>query len=218
MCGSKGMTRQAGTLRTIVYIDGFNLYYGIRERNWRRFLWLDLNKMCRSLLKPDQELTEVKYFTARVASTSWDRNKSKRQGSFLEALRTLPNLSIFYGHYLSKEMTCKKCGNKWVTHEEKMTDVNIATELLRDAFEDKFDVALLVSGDSDLSRPVQTITTLYAGKRVVVAFPPARDSAELRRVAPAHFRIGRKKLADSQFPNEVPKPDGYVLRRPQEWQ
>jgi uncharacterized LabA/DUF88 family protein len=203
--------------RTIVYIDGFNLYYGIRQKFGRRLLWLNLNSMCTKLLKPDQELIAAKYFTARVAGTRNDPTKSQRQLEFLEALETLPNLSIIYGHYLAKRVTCRQCGANWRQPEEKMTDVNIATELLRDGFEDSFDVALLISGDSDLSRPVETLTQLYPDKRVVVAFPPARNSAELIRVAPAHFRIGRKKLADSQFPDEVKKPDGYVLRRPKEW-
>lgn len=203
--------------RTIVYIDGFNLYYGIRQKFGRRLLWLDLNTLCRKLLKPEQELVAVKYFTARVAGTPYDSTKPKRQMTFLEALQTLPNLSIIYGHYLAKTVKCRNCGATWQQPEEKMTDVNIATELLRDGFEDNFDVALLVSGDSDLSRPVETLTQLYPNKRVVVAFPPARNSAELIRVAPAHFRIGRKKLVESQFPDEVRKADGYVLRRPKEW-
>ncbi len=203
--------------RTIVYVDGFNLYYGIRDKFGRRLLWLDLDATCRSLLKSDQELVAIKYFTARVAGTVSDPHKGKRQATFLEALETLPNLSIIHGHYLAKSIRCRKCGATWQQPEEKMTDVNIATELLRDAFENNFDVALLMSGDSDLSRPVETLTHLYSDKRVVVAFPPARDSAELRRVAPAHFRIGRKKLADSQFPDEVTKPDGFILRKPKEW-
>lgn len=203
--------------RTIVYIDGFNLYYGIRQKFGRRLLWLDLNTMCRKLLLPDQGLMAVKYFTATVAKTRSDPTKDKRQLTFLEALQTLPSLSIVYGHYLAKDVKCRQCGATWKQPEEKMTDVNIATEILRDGFEDRFDVALLVSGDSDLSRPVETLTQLYPNKRVVIAFPPARNSAELIRVAPAHFRIGRKTLADSQFPEEVQKPDGYILRRPKEW-
>ncbi len=103
-----------------------------------------------------------------------------------------------------------------------MTDVNIATEMLVDAFRDRFDVALLISGDSDLTPPVQAVQSLFpresiAGKSVVVAFPPARVSKRLRAVANASFTIGRKKLAESQFPCEVVLANGYRIHRPETW-
>jgi uncharacterized LabA/DUF88 family protein len=98
-----------------------------------------------------------------------------------------------------------------------MTDVNIAVELMTDAFQDRFDTALLVSADSDLVGPIKTVKRLFDNKRVVVAFPPARSSSALQRVAHAHYFIGRDKLSKSVFPDEVVKPDGFILRRPAEW-
>ena len=85
------------------------------------------------------------------------------------------------------------------------------------AQDDAFDTAILVSGDSDLTRPVQAVQTRYPTKRVVVAFPPNRTSSQLRDAASAGFVIGRKKLLDSQLPDRVIKRDGHVLTRPQEW-
>ena len=98
-----------------------------------------------------------------------------------------------------------------------MTDVQIATEMLTDAFEDRFDTALLLSADSDLVPPTLAVQRMFPAKRIVVAFPPARSSVELGRAASASFTIGRRKLALSRFPDEVKKPDGYVLRRPANW-
>lgn len=98
-----------------------------------------------------------------------------------------------------------------------MTDVRIAVELMRDAYDDAFDVALLISGDSDLAPAVEAVKAGRPGKRVIVAFPPDRESKKLESVASASFRIGRKKLVDSQLPDEVPKPDGFILRRPAKW-
>ena len=98
-----------------------------------------------------------------------------------------------------------------------MTDVNIAVELLGDAQDDAFDTAIIVSGDSDLVRPVQAVRARYPDKRVVVAFPPGRTSAHLGKVATAAFVIGRKKLEDSQLPDQIVKSDGHVLTRPREW-
>ncbi len=98
-----------------------------------------------------------------------------------------------------------------------MTDVNIATELLTDAFQDHFDTTVLISGDSDLTAPIRTVRRVFPAKRVVVAFPPDRQSVELAKAASTSFHIGRAKLADSQLPERVTKPDGFVLQRPAKW-
>jgi uncharacterized LabA/DUF88 family protein len=83
---------------------------------------------------------------------------------------------------------------------EKMSDVNIAVELLSDAHRDRFDTALLVSADSDLRGPVEAVLREFAGKRVVVVFPPSRHSVALTQVASAYMTLGRAKLERSVFP------------------
>ena len=52
--------------RVVAYVDGFNLYFGLKEGYGRRYHWLDLQRLVADLLRPDQELREVQYFTARV--------------------------------------------------------------------------------------------------------------------------------------------------------
>lgn len=98
-----------------------------------------------------------------------------------------------------------------------MTDVNISVELMQDAFDDRFDTALLVSADSDLSAPVESVLARYPDRRIIMVCPPDRQSKKLESVASASFRIGRKLLQDSQLPDIYEKPDGFVLRRPREW-
>lgn len=98
-----------------------------------------------------------------------------------------------------------------------MTDVNIAVELLGDAQDDAFDTAVVISGDSDLTPPVQAILNRYPEKRVIVAFPPKRHSVQLANAATKTFVIGRKTLKDNQLPDEIVKTDGFALRRPTKW-
>lgn len=203
--------------RLVAYVDGFNLYYGMKGRGWQRYYWLNIQLLIQNLLKPDQQLVCTKYFTSRVSSTPGDPQKDKRQGTYLEALETLSDFQVFYGHYLGTEVRCFNCGHTWSSHEEKMTDVNIAVELMVDAFQDTFDTALVVSGDSDLSRPIEAVPRLFPGKRLVVAFPPGRSSAQLKRVAGAWLPVGRRKLAASQFPDQVEKADGRILQKPSAW-
>ena len=86
-----------------------------------------------------------------------------------------------------------------------------------DGYADRFDATLLVSADSDLVPPTLAVRRLFPHKRIVVPFPPSRSSVELQRAASAFLIIGRRKLAQSEFPDEVTKPDGSVLRRPAHW-
>ncbi len=200
--------------RVIAYVDGFNLYFGLRERGWRRYYWLNIKALVENLLADGQQLVLAKYFTARI---SGPEDKRVRQAKFLEALETLSDFQIYYGHYLGKKIQCRNCGRAWCDFEEKMTDVNIATEMLTDAFEDRFDTALLVSADSDLGPSIRAIKRLFARKRVVVFFPPKRFSALLKNVADVQLGIGRGSLVKSQFPEKIVKCDGTVLVKPMEW-
>jgi len=205
--------------RVMTYIDGFNLYYGLREKNWQRYYWLDLHRLGLHLLRGDQELVHTHYFTSRISpgTSASSADKAKRQQTFLEAVATCPATSLYFGHYLHSEIRCKKCGNTWTKPEEKMTDVNVAVQLLRDAYADAWDTAILISGDSDLHAPIEAVHALFPTKRVVVAFPPARHSKKLESIAHASFMLGRKVLQDCQFPDEVRKPDGFILHRPDRW-
>ena len=212
--------------RIVAYIDGFNLYFGLKEKGWRKYYWLNLNLLVQNLLKPGQQLIQTKYFTARISlgdkdAPHWLREKMeakrRRQAIFLEALKTLPNFRIYEGHYLGKPIKCVNCNTIWTTHEEKMTDVCIATELIIDAYDDRYDSALIISGDSDLVPPIQAVRCKFPLKRVVVAFPPERVSKRLRQVASAHFVIGRANISKSLFPDDVRRLDGHILKRPAEW-
>ena len=199
--------------KVIAYIDGYNLYYGLRDQGWKRFYWLNLQKLAEQFLKPNQTLVETKYFTTIV---KYPDDKRRRQQVFLEALQTLPNLSVFYGHFLSDPVTCHQCGHTYTTHHEKMTDVNISVELMKDAFQDRFDVAFLISADSDLVSPVRTVQQLFPKKKLISIFPPGRFSSALKRISAGTLRIGHVNLSKSLFPEQVNK-NGIALDRPNRW-
>jgi uncharacterized LabA/DUF88 family protein len=212
--------------RVIAYIDGFNLYFGFKSKAYQRYYWLNIQAMAENLVKPYQQLVTTKYFTARIsgpepadesAQARRMEDKRRRQALFLEALDTLSNCSIYYGHYMGNIVSCRGCGRNWPDHEEKMTDVNIATEMLVDSFENKCDSILLISADSDLVPAIRGVKRLFPAKRIVVFFPPGRFSAQLKLVADKQFTIGRGTLAKSQFPDQIIKPDGHVLMRPEKW-
>ena len=199
--------------RVIAYIDGFNLYFGMKE-NGNDTLWLNIQHLVSSLLKPNQQLVYTNYYTSRIGNNP---GKEKRQKTYIEALETLNDCRILYGHYQSHIEKCRKCGHTYPYSNEKMTDVNIAVSLMEDAFKDKYDTAFLITGDSDLVPPIKSIHTLFPEKRVFIAFPPNRFNVSVKNVSKGNMIIGRKKLKDAQFPNTVTKADGYILNKPSIW-
>ena len=202
--------------RVIAYVDGFNLYFGLKDAGFKRYYWLDVAALAGQLLKPGQQLAATHYFTARIRDNGRNLNDQKRQTTYLEALG-VQGVHSQFGHYLDKQRECRSCKATWTDYEEKMTDVNIAIQLLGDAYEDRFDVALVVSGDSDLTTPIRRIRERFPNKRVIVAFPPKRQSAELKRHANGYLSIGEDKLKASQLPEQLAKPDGFALTRPPTW-
>lgn len=201
--------------RVVVYIDGYNLYHGLRQKRWRHLYWLDLWRLGQELLKPGQLLEAVRYFTTRIKGPDDSR---RRQEVYLEAVTIgHPDLSIDFGHFLQKPMECHACRAVWIRHEEKKTDVNIACRLLEDAMDDRFDVAMLVSGDSDLVPPIEVLKRRWRSKRVITVFPPGRFSDALQRAAHGYIALSEQKLQRAQLPDQVLNSSGFALRRPSYW-
>lgn len=93
--------------RVVSYIDGFNLYFGLKDKGWKRYYWLDVVALSTSLLKPEQVLHATHFFTARIRLTGNNHNDKQRQDDYLDALATRPNLYIHHGHYLKKHATAE---------------------------------------------------------------------------------------------------------------
>ena len=138
--------------RVIVYIDGFNFFYGLRsERRWKRYYWLDVVKLFEMFMRPNQELVAVKCFSARPDNPE----KNARQYAFFQANKENPKFQLILGKFLSKEITCRKCGNIIHTFEEKETDSRVVTQILTDVFEKKCDISIVVSADIDMIPAVE---------------------------------------------------------------
>lgn len=204
--------------RVRAYVDGWNLYHGIRASRQnglhRRLLWLDLQRLTTSLLKPGQQLDGVNYFTARVRA---DQDAGQRQGAYLDALTAhSPLVRIIDGRFQPKRQRCRDCGSAWTTFEEKETDVAIAVHLVADAALNRFDTALIISADSDLCPAVRAVRGVAPTKRIIAAFPPRRHSGDLQRHVDAALTIGDAKLRQAQLPDIVPI-NGIKITRPTYW-
>lgn len=204
-------------MKTIIYIDGFNLYYGcIKGTPYR---WLNLAEMCHLLL-PNDDIQRIKYFTAEVKGRPNDPHKPQRQKTYWRALGTIPNLEIIQGSFLSHDVIMAlsppaKGYAKVIKTEEKGSDVNIATHLLVDAFHNNFELAVVVSNDSDLLAPIQVVTREF-NKPVGLLNPHRNTSVTLQPHVLFVKRIRQGVLAHSLLPNIIHDAKG-IIKKPIEW-
>ncbi|NOT00799.1 MAG: NYN domain-containing protein [Phycisphaerales bacterium] len=205
--------------RSIVYIDGFNLYYGAVRGGPHK--WLDLQKYF-TLLRQGDDLRRIYYFTAIIQGS-----RRSNQETYLRALEKLPLVEIRLGKFKNKTITC---GVPTCTHagrkrfevpEEKQTDVAIGIQMLEDAFENRSDRFVIVSGDSDLLPAVHAIKRLFPPKKIIVYVPsrsPQRGAAiELRSAADQDRTLPLRLLKVSQFPPQVPDGHGGWICKPPSW-
>jgi uncharacterized LabA/DUF88 family protein len=168
------------TQKVIVYVDGFNFYYGLkdiaaRDSKWKKFYWLDVVAFFDKMLSNGQELVKVNYFSARP----YDISASKRQDLFFSANRLNPKFRLILGKYLKKDIKCNQCGTVIHSYEEKETDVRIATQIISDVYKNNCDITVIVSADSDMMPSVETVREINPEHRIYVYFPPLRYSVSL---------------------------------------
>ncbi len=185
----------------IAYVDGFNLYHGLRDKYRRRYLWLDLEHLVQRL-RPNDHIVAVRYFTALVRD---EPAALARQLIYLDALsvHSGSTVEVVLGRYQSKTVACRQCGNVWTSYEEKETDVNIAVSLVADAAATASDIALIISADSDLCPATRTARSLNPGRGMIAAFPPRRSSFEIRSLIRGAFTIAAVDLRSRSRPQEA---------------
>lgn len=214
-------------MRTFVYIDGFNLYYGACRAPGRR--WLDLAALSARLL-PNDQVAAIGYFTANIKRDPQDPDKQDRQRIYHRALRTIPNLEIYLGRFIPKEVKGElvdpapgeRPERRVRTYEEKGTDVNLAARLLVDGHHRRYQSAAVISNDGDLKMPIQIVRTelnlpvtvinpVLRGKRSAALSPdplPANAS---------YIRLTAADVERSQFPAQLRSPKGRTLIKPANW-
>lgn len=206
-----------------VYIDGFNLYYGALKPN-PSLKWLDLQALATALataLSPSPDI-RVRYFTAKV-KPSPDPTSPNRQRQYLAALRSLPLVSIHYGHFTTHPtgmpLVNPRVGGPTTAQvfktEEKGSDVNLATLLLLDGFDHLYDEAIVISDDSDLAEPVAQANRRFGPVHIVS--PRGLQLNSLINGSSSWEPLPLATLAACQLPSPLLLPTGRTISRPPEW-
>jgi len=212
---------------TIVYIDGFNLYYGTLAQSPYR--WLDLDRFARRL-RPSDDIRKFKYFTAMVSGPT-----RPNQDAYLRALESRPSIEVILGNFKEKTVECSNPNcpgqprkvRRFKTKEEKRTDVNIALHMLDDLYQKRCDRFVLISGDSDLVPAIELLSARMSTAKVNVYIPVPIGSAsgarersyknELRTVSTTVKELPSQLLRHSLLPDPVVLPDSTTLSMPAAW-
>ncbi len=217
-------------MRARVYIDGFNLYY--RALKGTSHKWLDIAALSDAVMPKDCQVEAVNYYAARVSGRV-DPGAPARQHAYLRAIATLPRVSITYGNFLVSK--------KWsglvqpptfrpiflpppgvgldvayvYKTEEKGSDVNLGVHLVRDAAKGLFDVAGVLTNDTDLREPVRIVTEEF-GLPVYLLCPTAKPATSLQRHATGVRHI-QAYVGPCQLPDPVVDATGRHIAKPAGW-
>lgn len=188
--------------------------------SWKKYYWLDMVKLCNNFLDPSHTLQKVKYFTAPAINDG----KRKRQETFLKANKVLNNgiFEVINGKYIVKDIICYKCNKTFERPEEKITDVNIATQIMRDCYMGEVDRVVILTADSDLLPPMKFILNDTKNIKLKLIFPPKAYSSDLfnymkdnnQRVS--FMEKSESFFSDSMLPDIVEQA-GSFLTRPSNW-
>ena len=217
-------------MKTIVYVDGFNLYYRALKNS--KYKWLNLLGLCRAVLPKQCDIVAINYYTAHVANRL-SSDSAKDQRIYLNALKTLPNLTIHFGTFQVKEK-CMFLAQpvifnptsqiqvfpnpryaKIVKTEEKGSDVNLGVHLVRDAFIGAFEHAAIITNDTDLKEPLRIVVE-EAKLPITLLCPVAKPATSLKDLA-TYVRHLSSHLGASQFPNPVIDQNGDSILKPLDW-
>ena len=198
--------------RYCIYIDGFNVYYALQEKPYRKYKWLNYRKLAESVIGKYNQIIGVFYFTSIVI---WKRDNVIHHKNYIKALR-LAGVNTIEGRFLEKEVRCHRCGQFYKTHEEKRTDVNIAVKILGDAIDNLYDKALILSADSDLIPAIQAVHKYAPDKKNGVMFPIGRNNNDLKHEADFRIKMPQYLLETCQLPEKI-KIGNAIIQRPDSW-
>ena len=203
-------------IRYGLYVDGFNFYYQYIKKN-DAYKWLNFEALFKNLDLKKGQIQFIRYFTAKVIPSKKYPNESTKQEVFLRALKTVPNMDIHFGVFRVRNVKGKlKNPNDPLTgktveiskHEEKGSDVNLASYLLLDCFKDKCDVPLIITNDSDLSTPIKIVRTELKKRIGLVSPEGPHVPHDLKKYASFKKVVSKSHFEKSLFPEKIKDSEG----------
>lgn len=180
-------------MKIITYIDGFNFYHSISnllaaQNKPSKFKWVDFTKMAALFLAGNDTIEKIYYFSAYA---SWKPESMQRHRVFVSILQDL-GIKVVLGSFKRKSVHCTNCNTTILKHEEKQTDVNIAVQIMKDAYERNCECMQIVSGDTDLIPPIAFAKE--QGIKIHIVLPPNQRARKLITLADKKSKINFDRL------------------------
>ena len=153
--------------RVSIFIDGSNLYHSLKRYSIKIKFEDIINK-----IETKREIVDIFYYTA-LLDKDFDENRYKEHKRFLDKIKKIPKFNIILCNLRKIILE-----NGSVHFEIKGDDIYLATDLIKGAYEDLYDVAIIVSGDEDFIPAIKLAQK--NGKKVINAFFPKTSSYLLR--------------------------------------
>src|SRR3989344_6284373 len=139
--------------RVAVFIDGNNFYFGLRklygkDKSLKNF---DFQSFA-NFLAGEGKVVGIYYYNAQL-DREFNPKKFQSQKEFFSELRKIPNFHLVLCRLLKRNITRT---NKFY-YIIKEDDINMAVDMVENAYEDNFDIAILVSGDGDFVPAVRSV-------------------------------------------------------------
>jgi len=210
--------------RTVFIVDGFNLYHSVREASkfydGKGTKWLNIIELCRSylyIISKTAKLEKAYYFSALANHLELTRpDVTARHRTFIECIKDT-GIKIHLARFKKKYILCNHCGKSIKRHEEKETDVAIASSIFGILHQDEADNIVIMSGDTDIAPAVRTAKSLFPEKLIGFAFPYGRKNKELATISDFSFTISKEQYRKYQFPDPYVLKSGRKINRPLEW-
>lgn len=203
-------------MRGAVYIDGFNLYHALDDLGQQHLKWLNLWRLSELIARGHATtIQEVVYCSAYFPG---DHGKKVRHTAYKEALENV-GVQCKMGHTTKEPMECKRgCGHKWDQPREKETDINLALSAYNGAIDDIYDVAFMVTADTDQAATLKEIKRRFPEKTLIAVYPPGRAiSKHLRDLTQKQIRLRENHIDECVFPGMVMAQGKRTIVRPHEY-
>ncbi|MFT5028832.1 MAG: uncharacterized LabA/DUF88 family protein [Candidatus Binatia bacterium] len=210
--------------RVMCFVDGFNLYHSVKAAEralpGTQLKWLNIPALSSSFMHViggGAQMTATHYFTAYADHLRPQYPDKIRNHRALVRALTATGANAHVSHFQQKQVWSHDA-NRWVkVYEEKETDVLLACTVLKRAFRDELDVALLMTGDTDFVPLVREFREIFPAKRILFAFPFARSNKQLEQLCPDSFKISKESYRRHQYPDAVRLPSGKFVTIPNAW-
>ncbi len=200
-------------MRVLAYVDGYNLYHGIKKCDDEKLKWINIKSLCESFCKDGKTLQAVNYYSA--FATWLGADVYQRHNALIKALEAT-GVHCAISHFKKKPARCPSCKHKWNKHEEKETDVKMSIQMVADAYENKFDCAMIISNDTDFIPAIQKLKEM--NKFIFLLTPPNMTKMSgMIKLSQFWEEITSARIQANLLPDSITLANGNIIHKPSKY-